>query len=284
MDHTKIVKDLIEQLPLPKYILETFPCSWVYGGFMRWVVTFIEENKRSPTVEEVREKLSRSDMDIRIRSNYEHREWCCSQIIRQIFIKVRELNGKVEFMGHQYRDLPVSDKHEAMLLEDGKGFSCYYGNYSVWLPIGEEKWNRYDISIFNDSGIYYMTDFKVNDIQYNLKNGLTYDRYYDLSEVLPYIRDKNMDFAYVDAKKIYRGAKLWKQGYTISSENVKKLRETYLELERDWETFYIFEGDLTKPSVMDAPDNLISITQHTSTKVTREIFYKNPFVRYIFRM
>ncbi len=275
MDYQKIVKDLIEQLPLPKYILETFPYSWVYGGFMRWVVTFIEENKRSPTAEEVREKLSKRDMDIRIRSNYNHQEWCCAQIIRQIFIKVRKLNGKVEFMGHQYKDFPAN-KHEAMLLKDDKkDFQCYYGNYSVWLPIGEGKWNRYDISIFDDAGIWYMTDFKVNDIKYNLRDGLN-----DMSKILPYIRDKNMDFSYVDVKKIYRGIKLWKQGYTISSENGKKLRDLLTDL-RGWQTFYIFEGDLTNPSVMDAPDNLISITRHTSTKVTREIFYKNPFVQHL---
>ena len=279
MDHTKIVKDIIEQLPLPKYILETFPYSWVYGGFMRWIITFIEENKKSPTIEEAREKLSVSDMDIRIRSNCQYKNWCCSQIVRQIFTKVRELNGKVEFMGHQYMDLSIN-KCEIMLLEDGKDFWCYYGNYSAWLPIGEGKWNRYDISIFNDAGVWYMTDFKVNDIQYNLKNGLAYDRHYNLNKVLPYIREKNMDFAYVDVKKIYRGIKLWKQGYTISSEDGKKLRDLLTDL-RGWQTFYIFEGDLTKPSVMDAPDNLISITRHTSTEVTREIFYKNPFVQYL---
>ena len=225
MDHSKIVKDLINQMPLPKYILETFPFSWVFGGFMRWIITFIEENKRSPTLEEVQKKLFKNDMDIRIRSNNNYKEWSSNQIISQIFTKARELGGKIEYMGHQYQDIILDKEDKNFYFKNPNYF--YSGNYSVWLPINKEEWNRYDISIFSEDGVGYMTDYAVNNIQFSLKDGLTH-----LDNLLPYIRNKIMTIINIDAKTIYRGAKLWNEGYILLDEDKKMIREYLDELKK----------------------------------------------------
>lgn len=210
MIYIELVEEVIKQLPLVKIIMKEFPCSWVYEGFMRWIITYITENNESPKLSEVQRFLSMSDMEIRIRTNKSYPKRYLSTIINKIFNKVRDLGGKMEYMGHAYRDnnrgLLFSNEYD-----DNSG-NVYFGNYGIWLPYshnGENLWNHYDISIFDQTAIGYMADFTVNDIQYS-KNKVRYHESYPVNGVLHDIFNRKLRSVYGTSKIIYRGNKLYK--------------------------------------------------------------------------
>lgn len=314
MNHTEIAKELFDSIPLTKFILDKYQYSWVYGGFMRWLVTYIEDNQEAPSVEETEKELTRRDMDIRIRSNSDTQKFHTRKIVKEIYDKVMELNGYIEFMGHAYKESfrfehtkPIDLSKEYVHVSDRNVYlsglpnkNNYFGNYSIWLPTSEEGvYTHYDVSIFNEAGIGYMSDFTVNNIQYNPRKGMVYNEHETIEVVLPDIRNRVMDSCYLDAKKIYRGQKLWKQGYSFSTELTQKhivVGKEYLisigtEIcskilqykNRDWEPFYIYENNTRTPSVLDKVDNIIPNTQHQPTKITKEIFLGNKFIQYVLK-
>jgi hypothetical protein len=304
MDHTEIAKNLWEQLPLVKFIVEEFSNSWVYGGFMRWLITFIEEEKRTPTIHDTSAYLIHSDIDIRIQiesgvtsfagpSGYkvacERIHLNLSESVKKIFNKVLTMGGKMEYAGFSYRehDIPQHyEKYKDICMEDENPV-YYMGNYVVWLPIGDDTYHRYDISFYR--GIEgYMTDYIVNNIQYNELKGVVYNKTENIEVVLPHIRDHIMDIPHVfGIKKIYRGHKLWGKGYKFP-ENDKsavflynKLDDIFSSPKSKWRGFYICVNDMKKPSVECLDKNIIPITKHTATFVTREMFLENPFVKHV---
>jgi hypothetical protein len=264
----------VDQLPLAKFILENYPYSWVYGGFMRWLVTYYEENHDTPSIQDIHKILSQRDMDIRIRSNPDMEKFHPSSIMDDVYTKVRELSGRMEYAGDFYAGcLPSkSDKNR-----------WRYGNYMVWIPNPDgTTYQRYDICIHSQAAHSIVTDFSVNNIQYNNALGITYDEHRDITEVLHDIRNSVMANSNYDFKKIYRGAKLWKQGYKIPDSDRYRMKEMInLYIDSDWVAFLIYEDDMSVPSVIGGDQDVIYSTKYIPTIVTKDVFLNNAFVKYL---
>lgn len=294
MNYTQICKDLFESMPLVQFLFDEYSTEGIqncciYGGFMRWLITYVEENQSKPTSSDVEQFLTESDMDIRIRT------W--NLRIYKIYQKVKELNGFIEYMGCAYSEY---FKLEKLVDCNVNNRNYYSGNYGVWLPAATQpgKYLHFDISIFPENGTEYMTDFTVNTIQYNPVVGVFTLGGFSMEKALYDICNKVLDHCSVDTKRIYRGNKLFQKGYNVPTENTnsdvsstemrqlctgtKLYREvmTCLYGKPKWETFYIYEN-VSEPSVLNPDTDIIHITRHKPVEVTRDIFEQSPFVQYL---
>jgi hypothetical protein len=276
-----MIRDVLEKLQLPYFIMKDVNCfsKWIYGGFLRWIVSYIEENDSCPNMYSVEEYLIKSDMDIRIRP---YKNQGCDAIIA-IYNKVKEMGGYIEFVGNEYKNHYELNQYKDLKMcktENEKSY-IYYGNYFIWIPSQTQQgaFMRYDISYFNEAGCQYTKDFSVNMLEYGLIKGLTARQ---IDKVLTDIKARTISFVITDAKKIYRCKKLIDRGYTLTEKSVKELYEKIKTILKEWEwdDFHIYEN-ISEPSIKNPTEGVIHITKHKPLIFNKKSFEQSYIVQYI---
>ena len=155
----EVTIDLIRELPFLEYIVRE--CGGrIYGGFMRWIVEFICEHDRKPTVTDAYKYLKNGDVDIAIRRHIKN--------LRTFLQRVAEQKGYIEFSCSHYSG-KVEDIRPEKISPD-MGF--YRGGYLIWIPIDNNKdedsrFIRYEILLEDAPGAFQDTDdFTVNMITF----------------------------------------------------------------------------------------------------------------------
>lgn len=274
--------NILENLHLLKCIFDTKVHSYVYGSFMRWLVEFVIEFDREPTMQEVYSRISEKDIDIRIRTNEKYINFKTKTIMKIIYEKVKELGGYIEYTGYLYQDYSYCHEKEYNRFQKiNLNYNIPEGNYLVWIPIEKGDFCRYDICIMGVSGISYTEDFTVNSLKY----GTCYFDC-DLQSVFTDIKNRNIfDINTYNFKKIYQGKKLMNNGYTIKNKEFgDNLYNSITKIKNEWcgyDFFSIYESDMKTPTCLIYEDDIIPFTKYVSTLITLEKFLNNPFIQYI---
>ena len=133
--YTEDIVDILEKLPIISSLIEDQGAD-VYGGFLRWFLSFDLEHNHIPTMDDVLEYLSTADIDLRI-----------DKYTKFSFPNIHKLvvnsGGRMEYAGYDYNGVKMSEDH-SFEAKQGR-----YGYFLIWIPnpIDNSKWLRYDLTI-----------------------------------------------------------------------------------------------------------------------------------------
>lgn len=190
--YNSAILTIVNELPILKSILDKY-ISYIYGGFLRFIVSYIMDNDKAPTMDIVLDYIECNDIDIRIRSNRKFKTYSHYSILEYIKKQLSHNRHTINTTQNEYNLTYMSN---------------YIICYHIKIPFNG-RILKYDITITDLAAHKYDQDFTVNSLKYN-------NKLYS-SEILEYvltdIKAKKICFIYTTYKTIYRANRLYKLGY-----------------------------------------------------------------------